>query len=242
MSGLGNITAVILAGGFGTRIKDLLGDLPKPMVPVNGKPFIEWIIRWLKAQGVRDIIISAGYRSEALEKHFSTLPVTKMNVRCVNEPEPMGTGGGLAFAASKIGEEPNLLLVLNGDSLIFPELNLLHSDLDDAQGVIVTRTVPDTARYGSVRINEANRITDFNEKQSGAGQINGGVYLLRNSILKSFPESRPLSLEKDVFPKLIGQGIKLNAHRVNCPFLDIGTPETLPLAEAFISENQAHFA
>ena len=63
MSGLGNITAVILAGGFGTRIKDLLGDLPKPMAPVNGKPFIEWIVRWLKAQGIRDIIISAGYRA-----------------------------------------------------------------------------------------------------------------------------------------------------------------------------------
>ena len=70
MSDLGNITAVILAGGFGTRIKDLLGGLPKPMMPVNGKPFIEWIIRWLKAQGVRDIIISAGYRAEALRNTF----------------------------------------------------------------------------------------------------------------------------------------------------------------------------
>tara|TARA_Y100000588_G_scaffold367030_1_gene433324 strand:+ start:927 stop:1655 length:729 start_codon:yes stop_codon:yes gene_type:complete len=242
MSDLSNITAVILAGGFGTRIKSLLGDLPKPMVPVNGKPFIEWIVRWLKAQGVRDVIISAGYRAEALEKHFSILPVPEMNVCCINEPKPMGTGGGLAFAANKIEKEPDLLLVLNGDSLIFPDLNLLHSDLDDAEGVIVTRPVPDTARYGSVHINESNRITDFDEKRPGAGQINGGVYLLRNSLLKSFLKSRPLSLEKDVFPEFIREGIKLNAHSVNSPFLDIGTPETLPLAEAFISENQAHFA
>ena len=129
MSGLGNITAVILAGGFGTRIKDLLGDLPKPMAPVNGKPFIEWIVRWLKAQGIRDIIISAGYRAEVLEKHFSALPVPKMNVCCINEPEPMGTGGGLAFAANEIEKEPNLWLVLNGDSLIFADLDLLYSDL-----------------------------------------------------------------------------------------------------------------
>ena len=241
MSDPSNITAVILAGGFGTRIKDLLGDLPKPMVPVNGKPFIEWIVRWLKIQGIRDIIISAGYRAEVLEKHFSTLPVPEMNVCCINEPEPMGTGGGLAFAANEIGKEPDLWLVLNGDSLIFADLNLLYSDLDDAQGIIVTRPVPDTVRYGSVRINKSNRITDFDEKKPGKGQINGGVYLLRNSILKSFPESRPLSLEKHVFPELICRGIKLNAHQVNCPFLDIGTPETLPLAEAFILENQAQF-
>ena len=114
MSDLGNITAVILAGGFGTRIKDLLGGLPKPMMPLNGKPFIQWIIRSLKEPAVMYKIISHGYRAESLEKHFSTLPVTEMNVCCVNEPEPMGTGGGLAFAANKIGKEPNLLLVLKG--------------------------------------------------------------------------------------------------------------------------------
>ena len=241
MSGLGNITALILAGGFGTRIKDLLGDLPKPMAPVNGKPFIEWMVRWLKAQGLRDIIISAGYRAEVLEEHFRALPVPEMNVCCINESEPMGTGGGLAYAANASAQEPDRWLVLNGDSLIFVQLDLLASALSDAQGVIVTRTVSDTSRYGSVRIDKSDRIIDFGEKQPGTGQINGGVYLLRHSVLNSFPESRPLSLEKEVFPDLIRRGVKLNAHRVNSPFLDIGTPETLPLAEAFIAENQARF-
>jgi len=242
MSGLGNTTALILAGGFGTRIKDLLGDLPKPMAPVNGKPFIEWTVRWLKAQGLRDIIISAGYHAEVLEKHFSNLPVPEMNICCINESEPMGTGGGLAYAANASAKKPDRWLVLNGDSLIFVELELLASALDDAQGVIVTRTVPDTSRYGSVLIDKSDRITDFSEKQPGAGQINGGVYLLRSPMLNSFPKSRPLSLENEVFPNLIRHGVKLNAHRVNSPFLDIGTPETLPLAEAFIAENQAQFA
>ena len=90
-----DITALILAGGFGTRVKDLLGDLPKPMAPVKGCPFVEWIVRWLKAQGVRDVILSTGFRAELVEEHFSTTPVPEMNVRCVTEPEPMGTGGGL---------------------------------------------------------------------------------------------------------------------------------------------------
>ena len=95
----GHITALILAGGFGTRVKDLLNGLPKPMAPVNGKPFIEWIVRWLKAQSIRDVIISTGYRAEVLAEYFKALPVPEMNVQCVTEPEPMGTGGGLAFAA-----------------------------------------------------------------------------------------------------------------------------------------------
>ncbi len=83
-----DITALILAGGFGTRVKDLLGDLPKPMAPVKGCPFVEWIVRWLKAQSVRDVIISTGYRAEVIEDHFASTPVSQMNVRCITEPKP----------------------------------------------------------------------------------------------------------------------------------------------------------
>ena len=97
-----DITALILAGGFGTRVKDLRGDLPKPMAPVKGCPFVEWIVRWLKAQGVHDVIISTGYRAEVVEDHFASTPVPQMNVLCITEPEPMGTGGGLAFAAAGV--------------------------------------------------------------------------------------------------------------------------------------------
>ena len=237
-----DITALILAGGFGTRVKDLLGDLPKPMAPVKGCPFVEWIVRWLKAQGVRDVIISTGYRAEVVEKHFSTAPVSEMNVCCVTEPEPMGTGGGLAFAAAKCGTTPPAWLVLNGDSLIFANVATIAEALGKADGVMVTRTVPDTSRYGSVRADESGRITAFEEKHPGAGEINAGIYLLRHEVLADFPEARPLSLERDVFPGLLGHSGGLMAHRVEAAFLDIGTPETLPQAEAFVAENQAEFA
>ena len=238
----GNITALILAGGFGTRIKDLLGDLPKPMAPVNGRPFVEWIVRWLKAQGVRDVILSTGFHAELVEQHFSTTPVSEMNVRCITEPEPMGTGGGLAFAAAECGATPPAWLVLNGDSLIFANVATIAEALGKADGVMVTRTVPDTSRYGSVRADEFGRITAFEEKQSGAGEINAGIYLLRHEVVADFPEARPLSLERDVFPGLLGRSGGLMAHRVEAAFLDIGTPETLSKAEAFVAENQAEFA
>ena len=237
-----DITALILAGGFGTRVKDLLGDLPKPMAPVKGRPFVEWIVRWLKAQGVRDVILSTGFRAELVEEHFSTTPVPEMNVRCVTEPEPMGTGGGLTFAAAESGATPPAWLVLNGDSLIFANVATVAEALGKADGVMVTRTLPDTSRYGSVRADESGRITAFGEKHPGAGEINAGVYLLRHEVLANFPEARPLSLERDVFPGLLGRLGGLMAHRVEAAFLDIGTPETLSQAEAFVAENQAEFA
>ena len=237
-----DITALILAGGFGTRVKDLLGDLPKPMAPVKGCPFVEWIVRWLKAQGVHDVIISTGYRAEVVEDHFASTPVPQMNVLCITEPEPMGTGGGLAFAAAKCGVTPPAWLVLNGDSLIFANVATVAEALGKADGVMVTRTVSDTSRYGSVRADESGRITAFEEKHPGAGEINAGIYLLRHKVLTGFPKARPLSLERDVFPDLLGQSGGLISHRVETAFLDIGTPETLPQAEAFVTENQAEFA
>ena len=237
-----DITALILAGGFGTRVKDLLGDLPKPMAPVKGRPFVEWIVRWLKAQSIRDVIISTGYRAEVLAEYFKALPVPKMNVQCVAEPEPMGTGGGLTFAANACETQPDAWLVLNGDSLIFTNINSVISALNDGEGVMVTRPVADTSRYGKVQVDESKRITAFDEKQPGEGQINAGVYLLRHTVLSTFPESRPLSLEYEVFPSLIHDSSGLIAHPVDAPFLDIGTPETLPLAEAFISENLGQFS
>jgi NDP-sugar pyrophosphorylase family protein len=210
------------------------------MAPVKGRPFVEWIVRWLKAQGVRDVILSTGFHAELVEQHFSTTPVSEMNVRCVAELEPLGTGGGLAHAAAESGSTPPAWLVLNGDSLIFADVAAIIDSLGDASGVIVTRAVPDTSRYGSVRADETGRITAFEEKQPGAGQINAGVYLLRHEALAGFPAARPLSLERDVFPGLIENGLR--AHAVEAAFLDIGTPETLPRAEFFMAENETQFA
>lgn len=238
----GDITALILAGGFGTRVKDLLGDLPKPMAPVNGKPFIEWIVRWLKAQGVREVVISTGYGSAHVVNYFIQQPVPEMRVQCVAELEPMGTGGGLAFAAEQSSATPEAWLVLNGDSIIFADIAAVCQSLAEAQGVIVTRAVPDTSRYGSIATDAENRITAFEEKQPGAGHINAGIYLLCHAALADFPATRPLSVEREVFPDLIHQGTGLRAHPVEAPFLDIGTPETLPKAGPFVSENAAQFA
>jgi D-glycero-alpha-D-manno-heptose 1-phosphate guanylyltransferase len=237
------MTAVILAGGLGTRVQHLLPGLPKPMAPVAGRPFLEWVVRYLAKQGVRRTIISTGYLTGVVEKHFQSQPVRGVEVQCVAETEPLGTGGGFLYAVKQGGETAPLWLVLNGDSLVFSNLALAAAPFSDANvsGIIVGRSLPDASRYGTLAIGKSGELLRFEEKRPGAGVINSGVYLLRHSLLKEFPAQSPLSFERDVFPTLIGRGFHLQTVVTDAPFLDIGTPESLPQAEGFIRDNLREF-
>jgi NDP-sugar pyrophosphorylase family protein len=238
-----HITAVVLAGGFGTRIKHLLRDLPKPMAPVAGRPFVEWVVRYLARQGVRRVILSTGHLADTIATHFATHPVPGVTVSCVQETTPLGTAGGFLNAARSIESPSAAWLVLNGDSLAFLDLAPFAARLaDDAiAGAIAALEVPDAARYGTLAIDARSRVTAFTEKRAGRGIINAGVYLFRHAALTHFPEKVPLSFETDVFPALLARRFPIAAHVVRAAFLDIGTPESLPLAENFIRENAGQF-
>ena len=240
---LNQMTAVILAGGLGTRVQHLLPGMPKPMAPVAGRPFLEWVVRYLAKQGVGKAVISTGYLTGVVERHFQNQPVPGVNVRCVAEVEPLGTGGGFLYAVKAAGEPPPTWLVLNGDSLVFADLNLAIAPFANSSvaGVVVGRTVPDASRYGTLAIGSAGELLRFEEKRPGRGVINSGIYLLRHSLLGVFPKKTNLSFERDVFPALIGHGIRLQTVVTDAPFLDIGTPESLPQAEAFIRGNLGQF-
>jgi D-glycero-alpha-D-manno-heptose 1-phosphate guanylyltransferase len=262
---LNQVIAVILAGGFGTRVKHLLPNLPKPMAPVAGKPFLEWVVRYLAKQGVNDVIISTGYLADVVAEHF-TVPLTpslspsdgervpggrersaplRFNVRtrCAVETAPLGTAGGFLNAARSAAKAPAAWLVLNGDSLVFAELASMAAKLSlpDAEGVILGSIVADASRYGSLVTNGDGDLVRFAEKKPGAGVISAGVYLLRHSLIDKFPPGSPLSFELDVFPGLLSRGARLKVVETNAPFLDIGTEETLAKAENFIRQNLDRF-
>ncbi len=237
------ITAVVLAGGFGTRIKHLLGDLPKPMAAVSGRPFVEWVVRYLAAQGIRNVILSTGHLAETIEKHFAPQPVKNVRVTCVPETSPLGTAGGFLNATRGAEKNPAAWLVLNGDSLVIAPLEKFFQSLDEPEieGAILGVPMADASRFGTISQNAHGELTGFNEKKPGAGDINAGVYLFRDSTLKKFPAKSPLSFETDVFPALIGGGVRLKTMVADAPFLDIGTPDSLPQAESFVRKNLAQF-
>ncbi len=244
MSGeINDVIAVILAGGYGTRIKHLLHGVPKPMASVAGKPFLEWVVRYLGIQGISKAILSTGYLAEVVEQHFQQQPINGVQISCCQEKEPLGTGGGFLNAVHQINESPRAWLVLNGDSLVFADFTsfITHLAEEQVDGVILGLAVTDTSRYGSLVCDEQGYLVGFQEKRPGSGVINAGVYLLHHSLLKDFPHVSPLSFEHEVFPALLTKGTRLKVHTVQTPFLDIGTPESFVEAENFVEQNYSKF-
>ncbi|MCS6814440.1 MAG: nucleotidyltransferase family protein [Cyanobacteria bacterium] len=239
------IIAVILAGGLGTRVQHLLPGIPKPMAPVAGKPFLEWVVRYLANQGIQRVVLSVGYLADVIEDHFLPQPVLGVHITCSRELEPLGTAGGFLNAVAQMPEHPTAWLVLNGDSLVCTQLTDLSACLLDptVDGAILGVEVDDRSRYGGLAQDPQGNLVGFTEKCPGAGLINAGVYLLKHGLLLKFPQIRPASFEYDIFPALIARSVKLRIHTITAPFLDIGTPESLPQRERFIHDlaNQGWF-
>ena len=209
------------------------------MAPVHGKPFVEWVVRYLAKQGIRSIVLSTGHLSETLERHFQSQPVPGVTVRCVPEMTPLGTAGGFLNAVSGAPKPSPAWLVVNGDSLVLAPLEPVIASLNEPEvsGAIVGVPMSDASRYGTVEQDVAGDLISFREKRSGAGVINAGIYLFRSSALEGFRRGVPLSFEKEVFPELIARKVRMKVCAVNASFLDIGTPESLPQATAFVAEH-----
>jgi D-glycero-alpha-D-manno-heptose 1-phosphate guanylyltransferase len=229
-------SAILLAGGAGTRIRELYPDTPKPLVPVAGRPFLDWVCRYWASQGVNRIVLSLGYRADVAERYLAARQWSGLTVEAVREEQPLGTGGAIRFAAGRAGDP---FVVANADSLVVADLSGAAALLADPtlDGVVVGVRVEDTARYGSLDISGDGRLLGFREKRPGRGWINGGVYFLRQRLLPLFPAASPLSMESDVFPALLAAGARLGVLPVEAPFLDIGTPESLGQAGGFIEQH-----
>lgn len=238
MSGpiLSEVTALILAGGKGTRIASLYPDIPKPMIPVNGQPFLYWVIRWVMRQGIRRIIISTGHLAEKIEAWVETKPLgDDVQIICRREQKPLGTAGGIRNCLDLLGE---WTLVTNGDSLIDADIKdaIVAKTLDGFDAFIFGVMVDDTSRFGSLRIGSGNRLEAFAEKVPGKGLINSGIYLLSRPTIKAIPSGQFVSVERDTFPKMLEAGHKIRVIPLaSKEFIDIGTPESLAEKDRFIA-------
>jgi D-glycero-alpha-D-manno-heptose 1-phosphate guanylyltransferase len=236
-------SAVILAGGLGTRIRHLLPDLPKPLAPVAGRPFLEWVVRFLYAQGVTRIVIATGYLGDRIDEFAKTLILPGLELSCVREPAPLGTAGALVHSLASLWTGAVNVLVCNGDSLALAVLQPLLEALTEpgTAASLLAVQVADAAHYGTVTADDAGMLQEFYEKRPGAGLANAGVYMLNAATVGQFPDKVPLSFEYDVFPSLLEQGLKLKVVACDCPFLDIGSGSTLAQAETFVKANMEWF-
>jgi D-glycero-alpha-D-manno-heptose 1-phosphate guanylyltransferase len=215
--------AIILAGGKGTRLREIIPDLPKPMAPVNGKPFLFYVLNWLKDYRVEKIILSTGYRSESIIDYFGE-SFCGIPLEYVVEQKPLGTGGAISFAMKKsFGDD---VLVLNGDTWFPVPLDrffLFHTGGQNKFSLAL-KPMKDFSRYGNVECKE-DTIIRFNEKKlCKDGLINGGIYVINRTFFGSLHLPEIFSVEAEVFEKYAGSAL------VKCmifdePFIDIGIPE-----------------
>ena len=220
--------AIVLAGGFGTRLREVLPDLPKPMAPVAGRPFLEILLTSLADKGFSRVVLSLGYMADKIITYFGN-SFTGLDLIYVVEDEPLGTGGAVRLALSQCLQDH--IYILNGDTFLDLEVDAVEAKwAENSFPMIVARQVPDTARYGRLLI-ESERAIGFTEKGIlGPGLINAGCYILGNSQLNDFALNQPFSLETDFFV----QAVKLNRIDVFVTkgyFIDIGIPEDYQRAQ-----------
>ncbi len=229
----GRVTAVVLAGGRGTRLAPVLPDIPKVLAPVNGRPFLSWLLDLVAGAGVPETILCTGYMAEMVEE---TLGRSHGDMRLLHsrESEPLDTGGALGLALDLVGTDT--ILAMNGDSFVHADLPAYFEWFagKGARAGMLLGRVSDTARYGRVTLGEQDRVSDFKEKgrTRGPGLINAGMYLLNKTLASSIIPKKKYSLEREFFPRLAREGL-LYGHASAGAFLDIGTPESLERAGAF---------
>ncbi|HVJ85274.1 MAG TPA: HAD-IIIA family hydrolase [Caulifigura sp.] len=224
---------VILAGGRGTRLGDLTDTTPKPLLPVGGKPFLEYLVWNLRRHGIRRIVFSVGYLADAIESAFGDGERLDVSISYSRETTPAGTGGALWLAREQLDE---WFYVLNGDTFFDANyLKLPRLQPSPPRGMALTlRHVEDTSRYGAVVLS-GDRVERFAEKQAtGPGWINGGIYLMNRTLLERLSKL-PCSLENDLIPQLAAEGEVL-ATRSNGFFIDIGTPEQYAASQTLVPE------
>jgi len=229
--------AIIIAGGFGTRLQSVIKDLPKPMADINGKPFLEYLLNFLKKQGIKKVILSVGYKYKMIVDYFGE-NFSGINIVYSIEEEPLGTGGAIKKALNYI--DYNDVFVLNGDT--FFDINLsefykfhIGKKSDLSIGLKIMRN---SDRYGIVEVDDDFKIKNFIEKRySDKALINAGVYILKKDFLLTLNPPDKFSFEKDFLERYY-RTYAFYGFPSDASFIDIGIPSDYYFAHSLFNPNQ----
>jgi phosphoheptose isomerase/CTP:molybdopterin cytidylyltransferase MocA len=234
--------ALILCGGQGTRLRSIVGDRPKVLAPVLGRPFLEWVLLGLRSEGLEEVTLCTGYGHDAIARTIGDGRAVGMTVRYSQETSARGTAGAIRNALE--GDIHDQVLVMNGDSYCHVRLAELERVHAARNSCVTLRAVPaqDRTRFGSLTVGSEGQVEALAEKtaRTGPGLVNAGVYVLAPGVVARIPEAAPASLERDVLPGYVGRG--MYAVVGDGPFVDIGTPESYLDAEATLAPEFAALA
>lgn len=232
------LDVMILAGGFGNRLKSAVSDRQKVVAAVKGRPFLLFLLEQLEKIAVNKLIFCTGHMQETVMQALNSYS-TRFNMLFSHEETPLGTGGAVRQAVS-LTESPDIL-IMNGDSFIDCDLMKFCDAYrkNDYRTLMLLTGVDDVSRFGMVTLDDRNRITAFNEKgeYSGKGMINAGIYLLKKELLEEIPASCQYSLEKQFFPQLVSRK-ELYGYLCDGKFIDIGTCDSYDNAQTFFEQQK----
>jgi len=235
--------AVVLVGGEGTRLRPLTSTMPKPVVPLVDRPFMAYMLEWLRRHGVDDVIMSCGFKADRVRDALGDGSQFGLALRYLEEPEPRGTAGALKYAEEHLAER---FLMLNGDVLSDMDLSaqVAQHEATGATATLALVPVEDPSAYGLVRIGGDNAVKGFLEKPSpeeiDTDLISAGAYVLDRSILDLIAPDANVSIEREIWPQLVGNGLYAFPHQAY--WLDIGTPQTYLQATFDILEGNVETA
>ena len=232
-----NTDVLILVGGQGKRLRQVVCDKPKPLADINGRPFLDILIRYVTGYGFRRIILCTGYMSSLVKEHYRT-GTDDVEILFSEEQEPLGTGGAIKNAEALIRSNP--FLVMNGDSYCAADLGAFvdFHRRKNARLSIVLACSETNEEYGSVTFDFSNRITSFSEKVFRAEKtvINAGLYLMNKDVLSTMPRERRFSLEYNLFPNMVDD--RSYGFVTELQLADIGTPQRYEAAKKFFNKQK----
>jgi MurNAc alpha-1-phosphate uridylyltransferase len=231
--------AVILAGGLGTRMRPITETIPKPMIAVAGKPFLEWQLALLRSGGIANALLLVAYLGEQIEEYFGNGEKTGGCVEYSYEPSPLGTGGALKNAEAKLHD---WFVLVNGDTYLAIDYQRLMRDFVDADSramivayekpAMATAAVPASGLPGNLGVSSNGKVTAYRKRESeGLNHIDAGVIVLKKEVLLNLPTEQKCSLEEEIYPQLIARG-EMRAWVTTEPFYDMGSPAGLAALEA----------
>ncbi len=231
------IDSIILAGGLGTRLREIVPELPKALAPVNNKPFLDIILSSLsKCESIGRVVIAVGYMADKIIERYKDASGYNFEILFSVEEKLLGTGGAIKKVLPKT--ETGNVLVLNGDSYMETDFHVMAEKhiKTGASMTMALREVEDVSRYGSVKLDSDNRIVSFEEKtpEPSKGYINAGMYLIQSRLFDDVRGDNVISLEKELLPLFLKEGVY--GHISSGKFIDIGIPETYKIADKYLKE------
>ena len=221
--------AIVLAGGLGTRLRPLISDIPKPMAPIDGRPFLEYIMEYLQYQGINRVIMSTGYKHGVIKSYFRN-QYKGISIKYSVEDEPLGTGGAIKKALEFVSDDN--VFILNGDTLFcvnFKKLYQSHINMN-SDLTIALKILKNPDRFGIIETLN-NKIVNFKEKTTNRiGTINGGIYIIKTELLKTIQTPEKFSFERDFLEKYVNY-FHFNAYNSEDYFIDIGIPKDYLIAQ-----------